>query len=361
MSEETPLPTQQTPQPEKYLNGFALETKLLLFDGSIKSCHEIQAGDILMGDDSTPRHVISITKVEPSQTILHKITQKKAVNYIVNKDHYLCLKLSRIRTKKDVVKILDKEYRKKDLIDIRLQDYMKLSKSTQLDFKAYKRSVEFSPSQKTLPCDPYIIGLWVVDATIQANEIHISSFDILEHCFYILEKYKMALEFVKGNRYAIQYDDTSKSFTDCVLSVLKITECKCIPHVYKINSRENRLLLLAGIIDCEGTINKNCYELTITNETVVDDIVFLCLSLGFHASKSVQKTTHSYRVIISGDLSQIPVIDCKKKMTDRKQIKDILHTGIEIEPLTDVVNGCMEFSVDGNGRFLTSDFTVLHS
>ena len=359
MSKETPLPTQQTPQPEKYLNGFALETKLLLFDGSIKSCHEIQAGDILMGDDSTPRHVISVNKVEPSQSILHKITQKKGVNYNVNKDHYLCLKLSRIRTKKDIVKIFDKEYRKKDLIDIRLQDYIKLPKSTQLDFKAYKRSVEFSPLQ--LPCHPYIIGLWVVDATIQANEIHISSFDILEHCFYILEKHKMALEFVKGNRYAIQYDDTSKSFTDCVLSVLKITETKCIPSIYKINSRENRLLLLAGIIDCEGTINKNCYELTVTNETVVDDIVFLCFSLGFHASKSVQKATHSYRVIISGDLSQIPVIDSKKKMADRKQIKDILHTGIEIEPLTDVVNGCVEFVVDGNGRFLMSDFTVLHS
>lgn len=346
-------------QLEVFFNGIALETKLLMFDGSIKSCHEIKPGDVFMGDDSTPRNVISVKKIEPAHSILHKITQNKGVNYVVNRDNYICLKLSRIRTKKDSVKILDKEYKKNDLLNIRLSDYVKLSKASQLDFKAYKKAVEFQA--KPLICDPYILGLWVVDAMILSNEITISNFDILEHCYYILEKQKMALEFVKGNRYAIGYEDKTKCFKECVLSVLKIMECKCIPFVYKTNSTENRLQLLAGIIDCEGVINKNCYELTLKNETLVDDIVFMCLSLGLYASKSVQKTTHYYRVIISGDLSQIPVIDPKKRMADRKQIKNIFHTGIAIELLSDVVNGCVELSVDGNGRFLTSDFTVIHS
>lgn len=345
-------------QLEVFFNGLALENKLLMFDGSIKSCHEIKSGDVLMGDDSTPRNVISVKKIEPNQTILHKITQNKGVNYVMNRDNYICLKLSRIRTKKDSIKILDKEYKKNDLLNIRLSDYVKLSKASQLDFKAYKKPVDFQT--KPLICDPYVLGLWVVDAMILSNEIHISSFEILEHCYYILEKHKMALEFIKGNRYAICYEDKEKCFKDCVLSVLKIIDCKCIPHVYKTNSKENRLQLLAGIIDCEGFINKNCYELTLKNETLVDDIVFICLSLGLYASKSVQKNSHYFRVIISGDLSQIPVIDPKKRMTDRKQIKNISHTGIAIEPLTDVVNGCVELGVDGNGRFLTSDFTVIH-
>ena len=344
---------------DKILNGIAMETKVLMFDGSIKFCHEVQVGDTLMGDDSTERHVISVLKIDSNDSKLHKITQNKGINYVINRDNYICLKLSRIRLKKDFIKLQDREYRKNDVIDIRLQNYLKLSKASQLDFKAYKTQVEFK--HKGLLFDPYILGLWLVDANnTSPNEITICDIVILYECFDILKKNQMNLEFLRGHRYALNFDDTSKTFEANVVTPLQLNEIKSIPEDYKINSRDNRLRLLAGIIDSAGFVNNNCYELTLKNEVLVNDIVFMCFSLGFYTSKSIQKNSHYYRVIISGDLSQIPVLDPRKQMTIRKQIKNILHTGISIEELADV-NGCLAFVIDGNGRFLTSDFTVIHS
>ena len=344
---------------EPLLNGIAMETKLLLHDGTIKFAHQINPGDILMGDDSTPRHVISVKKIDASQSKLYKVKQIKGENYIINRDNYISLKLSRIRnTKTNSLKINENEYTKDTVVDIRLSDYIALNNTTQLDFKGYKVAVDFKVD--TLIFDPYIIGIWLVDAsTLSTNEITISDPLILYECFEILQKYDMKLEFVKGNRYSINYENSSRKFND-ILTSLNLIDCKCIPSVYKINSRENRMKLLAGIIDCEGFFNNNCYELTVKDEKLVDDIVFLCNSLGFYTSKSVQKNTHYYRLIISGNLTDIPVFDPRKKMSERKQIKNILHTGIKIEPLSDV-NMSLEFTIDGNGRFLTSDFTVIHS
>ena len=335
-------------------NGLSMETQLLMFDGDIKQVHQLKIGDVLMGDDSTQRHIVSIKTIDSSKTKLYEIKQKKGMKYKVNRDNYISLKLSRIRTKKNF-KIHDREYVKNDIVDIRLQDYLNLTKTVQLDFKSFKSSINFGPQPIMIP--PYILGLWIMDTAVLTTEITMDSL-ILQHCYEISQRHKMTITHSRGCRYLIDFDE-GKNFHTC-LTELKLTGGKYIPSVYKINSRENRLHLLAGIIDCEGYVNNNCYELTTKNEKLVDDIVFLCHSLGFYASKSSQPKTFYTRVIISGDLSQIPVHNSKKTMSDRKQIKNILHTGIIITPLDDI-NSCLELVVDGNGRFVTSDFTVLHT
>jgi replicative DNA helicase len=339
------------------LPGLSLDIKVLMFDGSVKPIHQLKVNDVLMGDDSTPRHVINVKTIDSTKTNFHKVYQNKGQHYTLNRDNYLSLKLSRVRTKTNNLKIYDREYFKNDIVDIRLQDYLSFCKTSQLDFKGFKVMVDF-PAQP-VAVDPYILGLWLVDAmTLMSNEITISDISILHECFAILQRNRMSLEFSKGNRYSIHYDDKKKSFSD-VLSKMNLTESKFIPESYKVNSRDIRLKLLAGIIDCEGFVNKNCYELTLKNDTLANDIVFLCNSLGFYTSKSTQKNTFYIRLIISGDLSQIPVLDPKKVLEQRKQIKNVLHTGIAIEPTYDT-NSCLQISLDGNGRFLTSDFTVLH-
>jgi replicative DNA helicase len=339
------------------LSGLSFDIKVLMYDGSVKPVHQIKVNDVLMGDDSTPRNVINIKTIDSSKTTLYKVFQNKGEHYAVNRDNYISLKLSRVRSKTSNFKIYEREYFKNDIVDIRLQDYLNFCKTSQLDFKGFKVMVDF-PHQ-SVAIDPYILGLWLVDAmTLTTNEITISDISILHQCYFILEQNKMTLEFSKGNRYSIHYNDKAKSFQD-VISKLNLTESKFIPESYKVNSKEVRLKLLAGIIDCEGTVNKNCYELTLKNDTLANGIMFLCNSLGLYTSKSTQKNTFYIRLIISGDLSQIPVFDPKKVMPSRKQIKNILHTGIAVEPLQ-TTNGCLQLSIDGNGRFLTSDFTVLH-
>ena len=79
----------------------------------------------------------------------------------------------------------------------------------------------------------------------------------------------------------------------------------CIPFNYKINTREVRSKLLAGIIDWSADFVDNCYVIT-SRPNFADDICYLCRSLGFSAYKEKKLLVFDedyYEVVISGDFS----------------------------------------------------------
>jgi superfamily II DNA or RNA helicase len=65
------------------------DTKIMLYDGIIKLVQDIKIGDKLMGDDSTPRDVLSICQ---GREKLYKICSFENESYIVNESHILSLK-----------------------------------------------------------------------------------------------------------------------------------------------------------------------------------------------------------------------------------------------------------------------------
>ena len=69
---------------------------------------------------------------------------------------------------------------------------------------------------------------------------------------------------------------------------------KHIPHIYKCNSREIRLQLLAGILDSDGSNIQNSYDIIQKNETLLDDIIYLARSLGFACYKKECKKSCMY-------------------------------------------------------------------
>ena len=115
---------------------------------------------------------------------------------------------------------------------------------------------------------------------------------------------------------------------------------KFIPRDYLVNSREVRLAILAGLIDTDGSLISNCYEIAQKSERLAKDIVFLARSLGLAAYvKKCEKsdqfgTTGKYwRTHISGKIDAIPVLVSRKKAAIRRQIKDVLVTGIKVESI----------------------------
>lgn len=355
LSEEV-IPTVTTindGESKPFAQGFFMDSRVMLYNGEIKLCYELKINDILMGDDSRPRQLLSKTKVSNPELFI--IKQKKGKHYIINRDNFITLKVSRLNPNEQKTKLLDKEYSKHDSIDIRLDDYMKLSKRRQLDFKAYKTSIDFD--SQPLPFNPYLFGIWVIDSQSMGNEFSINNIDVLEACFNICQSTNMSFNYIRENKYCILYDDDAKKDFNDVLNKMKLDQ-KFIPTIYKCNSKENRLKVLAGIIDTEGFCNNNSIELTLKNPQLIEDIMFLCNSLGLYTSQSQQKNRSRIRLIISGDFSEVPLIN-KKKILHRKHYKNVLHSGLDIEPYTHT-NDCYELKVDGNGRFLLSDFTVVH-
>ena len=64
-------------------------TPIIMYDGSIKMVQDIKVGDQLMGDDSTPRNVLSLARW---REMMYDIIPNKGYKYTVNESHILSLK-----------------------------------------------------------------------------------------------------------------------------------------------------------------------------------------------------------------------------------------------------------------------------
>jgi hypothetical protein len=62
---------------------------------------------------------------------------------------------------------------------------------------------------------------------------------------------------------------------------------------------------------------------------------------------------------ISGNIDEIPTLIPRKKANNRMQVKNVLHTGIKVEPVH--VGEYFGFEVSDNHRFLLGDTTVTHN
>ena len=66
-------------------------TPILMFDGTTRPVEEIRVGDLLMGDDSRARRVLSLAR---GRDRMHRIVQRNGESYVVNSAHILCLKIA---------------------------------------------------------------------------------------------------------------------------------------------------------------------------------------------------------------------------------------------------------------------------
>jgi len=113
-------------------------TPIMMFDGTIKLIENITVGDLLMGDDSTPRTVLSLARGKDK---MYDVIPIKGDKYTVNQEHILCLRKSSVS----------------NIIEISIKDYLKLSEPDKEILKGYKVPVEFP--EKDLPVDPYLVGI----------------------------------------------------------------------------------------------------------------------------------------------------------------------------------------------------------
>jgi len=337
-------------------------TPIMMSDGRIELVENIKEGDLLMGDDSTPRKVISLARGIDK---MYDIIPVKGEKYQVNQEHILCLRASGfpkicsnsynynvqwieknafqsktftfIQQKNNKEKIeeeayifyreiLGKQETNDNVIEIAVKDYLKLSNKKKGFLKGYKVPINFP--EKELPLDPYMIGYWLGDN-------------------------------ITGN---------SKYYNNIFLNALKESNLiynKHIPYIYKCNTRENRLKLLAGLLDSNGHLNKpkNEFQFNLEkNEKLMDDVIYLARSLGFACYKNVfwKHKEKSFRINITGlGLEEIPTQIPIKKANASKQVKDYLVTGIDVKYVKE--DDYYGFMIDKNCRYVMGDFSVTHN
>ncbi len=340
-----------------------LGTKVVMFDGTLKNVEDVKVGDQLMGDDSTPRNVLSLAR---GREKMFWVRQKKGIDYRVNESHILSLKRSRNEGK----------HKHGDTLNIAIKDYNTKSKRFHSNYKGYKVAINFK--KQKLSIDPYFLGLWLGDGTSSNVSIATMDKEIIDFLKEYAKKLDLQLSsqtpqnkcpvysITSGKRGVSKHTDNSlqKRLRD-----IGVLNNKHIPHNYIQNSEKNRLQLLAGLIDSDGYYDDkfHVFEIVQKDKKLSKQIKYLADSLGFRVSfkakkariKKINYECEVYRIRIVGHLDKIPTKIARKQARPLLSKREHLHTGIEVE--YDKVDDYYGFTIDGNHLFLLEDMTVTHN
>ncbi|MBW4596988.1 MAG: UvrD-helicase domain-containing protein [Brasilonema angustatum HA4187-MV1] len=349
-------------------------TKVLMYNGFSINVEDVKNGYALMGDDGTLRRVQGVTFGVDE---LYKITPVKGDSWVCNSQHILTL----VNSRRSAITGYGRKIGDNEVFDISLPEYLASEERFRRYWKQIRVGVDFEDPEE-LPLDPYFCGLWLGDGDVVkpnssgAIVITDNNQEVIRYCDAIALRYGLETTHVpqKGNCIRVRFKFTEgykrgKYESNYLKQVLHdfVSEDfqKQIPHEYLVASRVNRLKLLAGLLDTDGYYHSGYYEIVTKYAQLNKDILFLARSLGFAAYSSIKSVKlagwseprNYYRITISGDVSLIPSL--YRQVPKRKQCKDVLRTGITVEPIGK--GEYFGFTLDGNGRFLLSDFTVTHN
>lgn len=418
--------------PESYNRGILLwhtvgsgkchsfNTPILMYDGSIKMVQNVVVGDILMGDDSTERKVLSLANGIDD---MYDICYEDGIKYGVNSEHILVLHIdiNDFNAFKDFfgnIK-LDKD----GLIEIELKEFLKLPFSLRNKCKGIRKYVDFP--YKEVQIDPYLYGLWIIskdmikyntyenDYEFKIKNEHIKILDYIKSVINNLyesnnftlykDEYGSYTYIIKNNNintFSLPYlsninknihsnninnynklplhnsrkyhDLDGNPLTKKIDNKISLTMNQLkIESQYKINSRNIRLKLLAGIIDM-CYINKLCIlnekklGIIISFKRLKKDIIFLAQSLGFSV-KNYNITCGTYNNIIKYmieiDGNKLEEIPSKYFNNSSLMYFNSIHNTLNLDIKVEYIgkDKYYGFTISGNGRYILGDFTVTHN
>ena len=322
---------------------FAENTKILLWDSTYKNSQDICVGDVLIGDNG---HKRIVEKIFTGEDNLYEINQNNGETYVVNSKHTLALKFmgtnrpiwheslnawkmiwfdiieKKVKTKTfkvtetitmELAKETAEEFVKtltiEDVVLITVEDYMKLDNTAKRYLYGFKSSEGIHYTDMPISLDPYMLGLWLGDGTHTKPIIASNGKEI---------------------------DKTR------------------IPREFITNSRENRLKLLAGLIDATGDPLVRGFAIMQSDDQLRNQIDYLAQSLGFQVYYDDQ-----LRVIVTGErLDEIPTkVLMKYPQLTNNTNKDYFRTIIDVKLVG--IGKYFGWTVNENSRFILPDFTVV--
>ena len=305
-------------------------TPVLLYNGKIELVQNIIIGDVLMGDDSSPRIVTSLAR---GREQMYRIKQSYGDSYIVNESHILSL--------------WDKSSGK--IVDMSLVDYLSSDNTTELF--GIKVPVELNIYKKVVmpDLDPYVMGrLYGAD---------------VDGCINMSRQFfgnKVKFEHVKSTIHRIL--DFNKHLPE--ENRYHILPC------YKYNTIYNRLRFIIGFLDsCATQMSLGYFKFIVKTKSLHDDLMFMIRSVGIKVeSLYFSRINIDYqRYITDAYICSISSSSGINNITIKKN-NDILgynldryinNIKITVEKLD--IDEYYGFTIDDNNRFLLGDFTVTHN
>lgn len=367
---------------------FAKGTLIRMSDGSTRPIEELKVGDTVLG---TNGKAVEIESVHSGIDNLFKVEQANGIDYIVNSEHILVTESGEVPTKEAVGKKL----------------------------KGVKSKAIYNNSKIRLP---YFIGLWLGDGAKSSTSVTTMDDEVISYLKQLakeeglrfstykkesskayevnlsdsrsytkeVEKYTIDGKFIESypsiKEAAVKNNVLATGISCCASgrssncggyvwkrgSMIKynslrtelcnynLIDNKHIPAEFKTASYEDRMLLLAGLIDTDGTKSDNRYLFSTAKKDVALDVKEIAESCGFDAVFNSRHNNYYdrdyYLVTISGNVQDIPVRVAHKKISKKSNNNNWLT-------ITPIGEGeYYGFSLKGDCKtFFLSDYTVVHN
>lgn len=347
---------------------------ILMHDGSLVAAECVTVGGAVMGPDGTARRVTSLHR---GREPMYRITPKTGgPSFVVNGGHILSLTRTSERAKSSA---RASECRGGERVFVSVDEYIGKTKNFKHLHKLERTGVQaFAASRDFFEVDPWVLGAFIGNGGMTTASLDYTTMDEEQSCRIeafagshgISPKrtvkaggHNRAWKLTFGRDKWVRGDGHPmwSALVRCGLARCGAGD-KYIPHEYKTASRDARLQLLAGLIDTDGHYDGRGFEFSSKSKRLADDFVFVARSLGFASpdpSEKIVKGVSYWRVNIYGDLDQVPTCVPRKQAAPRRQKKNHLVSGFDIECVG--VGDYFGFSLDGDRLYLDGSFTIHHN
>lgn len=338
-----------------------LDTDILTPNGFVKM-RDIHVGSVVYDENGEKTNVIAeFPQDELKQE--YKITFNDGSYVICCKDHLW---------KYDVKSNLQHHRWKVDnIVDILHKYGLKKNRSFNIYIPVCK-PIQFSKKDLFIP--PYLMGALLGDGGLTQNTLTFTNVeqDIIDKVNLLVSKWGVFKH--KRNKEHIQLhfvggkNNLFKKYIENTFHHAN-SKTKFIPNEYKMSSIKDRLELIRGLIDTDGSINeKGHIKIGFVSEQLAKDLQFVLQSLGYRSKMTIGKRkgkNNTYNLYIRGcDDKLFSSIKHKERFKHRKVGKnhhyDILKI-VSVEPL-DKKSEMKCITVDSPlHTYICKDFIVTHN
>lgn len=283
----------------KNTKALALDTRIPTPKGD-RTIADIEPGDYVFGVDGKPVKVLATSEVFKNRKC-YEIEFEDGEKIVCDECHKWTVQTKGGKRRLVYVPISDRKSRCKHAID--KDGNLTLQTFEMVDDYARKRAdgkgVEYKYrvpvpkpleySKKKLPLDPYVLGVWLGDGDHHDNRIAVGKEDV-ETLIRELEKHGANIYSVKefSGKYEVRIGKEIAPHKNDIreaLRKLNVWRNKHIPKIYFTASIEQRLELLKGLMDTDGTVSKagQC-SFTQKRKVVIDGMSRLLTGLGIKHS-----------------------------------------------------------------------------
>ena len=227
--------------------------------------------------------------------------------------------------------------------------------------------------RRELPVDPYLLGVLLGDGGLTQNGVRFSTDDpeIVDRVEQLVAPFDLFTAYIAGHDWRITHgikkrENPLKTALE-QLGVFVLSHDKKIPEIYKHASYEQRLELLRGLMDTDGTLRKRNYHVEfgpVASKQLAEDVCDLVRSLGGVTRVKSQEYAAQpgktyWRVAVN-----LPVnpfwLPRKAKHWRAKTKQGKTKAIVAIRPAGQMPCACISVSAD-DGLYLTRDYTVTHN